>query len=225
MHVRNTRCNQSRFMFLFNHRTISYCKSYKYLGTTLDEFLDYRKSADAQADAAGRALGSLITTTIKNGGLPYSIYTMLYECAVCAVSDYGAEVWGYEIKDELNKIHLRAARSFLGLPKHATSAGVLAEISWPEPVYRARVKMIRQYFMKMPDNRLTKQIYLWDKSIFELLNIQTWPSEVRDILLNHNFGHIAPTTIFLLEAVSLLSYWSSPRYRTDRLYRQQLVNC
>ena len=70
MHVRNTRSNQSRFMFLFNQRTISYCKSYKYLGTTLDEFLDYRKSADAQADAAGRALGSLITKTIKNGGLP-----------------------------------------------------------------------------------------------------------------------------------------------------------
>ena len=65
---------------------------------------------------------------------------MLYECAVCAVSDYGAEVWGYEIKDELNKIHLRAARSFLGLPKHATLARVLAEISWPEPVYRAREK-------------------------------------------------------------------------------------
>ena len=90
---------------------------------------------------------------------------MLYECAVCAVSDYGSEIWGYEIKDDINKIQLRAARCFLGLPKHATSAGVLAEIGWTEPVYRARLRMIRQYFriLKMCDTRLTKQIYVWDK--------------------------------------------------------------
>ena len=199
MHVRNVRCQNSNFVFLFNHRIIYYCKTYTYLGTTLDEFLNFGISADSQAGAAGCALGSLITKTIKNGGLPYSIYTMLYECAVCAVADYGAEVWGYEIKDAINKIHLRAARCFLGLPKHATSAGVLAEISWPEPVYRAQIKMIRQYFriLKMKDTRLTKQIYLWDKSFFELLNLQTWSSEVRDILLNHNLGHIfAPQANF-----------------------------
>ena len=78
------------------------------------------------------------------------------------------------------------------LPTHATSAGVLAEISWPEPVYRAHIRMIRQYFriLKMDGHRLTKQIYLWDKSIFETLNFQTWSSEVRDIFLNHNLGYI-----------------------------------
>ena len=199
MHVRNSRCQQSKFMFLFNHRPVSYCKKYKYLGTTLDEFLNFKTSADSQADAAGRALGYLITKTIKNGGLPYSIYTMLYECAVCAVADYGSEIWGYENKDDISKVHLRAARCFLGQPKQATSAGVLAEIGWPEPVYRARLRMIRQYFriLKMRDTRLTKQIYIWDKSFFELSGIQTWSSEVRDIFLNHNLGHIfAPEVNF-----------------------------
>ena len=192
MHVRNPRCPQSKFMFLFNYRTVAYCKTYKYLGTTLNEFLNFEVSAQAQADAAGRALGSLITKTIKNGGLPYSIYSMLFECAVCSVSDYGAEIWGFASKESINKIQLRAARCFLGVPKHATSAGVLAEISWPEPVYRAQIRMIREFFRltKMENNRLTKQIYLWDKSFSEVLNIQTWSSEVRDVLLTHNLGHI-----------------------------------
>ena len=67
---------------------------------------------------------------------------MLFECSVSFVSDYGAEVWGFETKEEINKIHLRAARCYLGLPKHATSACVLAEISWPELVYRAQIRMI-----------------------------------------------------------------------------------
>ena len=61
MHVRNPRSHQSKFMFIFNRRAMSYCKTYKYLGTTLDEFLNFKISADVQADAAGRALGAYRT--------------------------------------------------------------------------------------------------------------------------------------------------------------------
>ena len=116
---------------------------------------------------------------------------MLFECSVTSISDYGAEIWGFSSKEAVNKIHLRAARCFLGLPKHATSAGVLAEISWPEPVCRAQIRMIRQYFriLKMEDDRLTKKIYFWDKAVSVQRNIQTWSSEVRTILYDHNQGH------------------------------------
>ena len=188
MHVRNPRQPQSKFVFLFNWRTVNYCKSYRYLGATLDEFLNFNKTAEVQAESAGRALGLLITKTIKNGGLPFSIYTMLFDCTVCSVSDYGAEIWGFESRDAISKIHLRAARCFLGLPKHATSAGVLAEINWPEPVYRAQVRMVRQYFriVKMGNSRLTKKVHLWDKNFSEQHNVQTWSSEIQDILLTHN---------------------------------------
>ena len=120
---------QSKFVFLFNCRIVTYCNTYKYLGSTLDEFLNFNKTSETQSESAGRALGALITKTIKNGGFPYSIYTMLYECLVCSVSDYGSEIWGFECRDAATKIQLRATRVFLGLPKTATSAGVLAEMS------------------------------------------------------------------------------------------------
>ena len=42
----------------------------------------------------------------------------------------------------------------------------------------------------MRNTRLTKQIYLWNKAFSEFLNIQTWSSEIQDILLTHNLGHI-----------------------------------
>jgi hypothetical protein len=61
-------------MFLFNNRPVEYCRTYKYLGMTLNEFLDFDLTAEAQAEAAGRALGALITKTVENGGLPYKIY-------------------------------------------------------------------------------------------------------------------------------------------------------
>ena len=38
--------------------------------------------------------------------------------------------------------------------------------------------------------QVTKQIFLWDKALFKILNIQTWSREIRDILLTHNLGHI-----------------------------------
>ena len=43
---------------------------------------------------------------------------MLFDCSVTSITDYGAEIWGFSSKEAVNKIHLRAARCFLGLPKH-----------------------------------------------------------------------------------------------------------
>ena len=42
----------------------------------------------------------------------------------------------------------------------------------------------------MEDDRLTKKIYIWDKSVSERRNIQTWSSEIRSVLYDHNQGHI-----------------------------------
>ena len=161
------------------------------ISATLDEFLNFNKTAEVQAESAGRALGLLITKTIKNVGLPFSIYSMLFDCTVCSVSDYGAEIWEFESRDAILKVHLRAARCFQGLPRHATSAGVLAEINWPKPVYRGQVRMVRQFFriVKMNDSRLTYKIYSWDIAFSEPHNVQTWSSEVRDILLSHNLAN------------------------------------
>ena len=73
MHVRGSRRRRSCFVFLFNIRQIDYCETYRYLGVTLNEFLDFNYTAKVQAEAAGRALGSKIAKTLKNGGLPYKV--------------------------------------------------------------------------------------------------------------------------------------------------------
>ena len=105
-----------------------------------------------------------------------------------SVSDYGSEIWGFDPRDGVNRIHLRAARSFLGLPKNATSVGVLAEINWLEPVYRAHIRMVRQYFriFEMSNLRLTKQIISWDKKVSEEFGFNTWYKEVKQIFETHN---------------------------------------
>ena len=112
-------------MFLFNKRPVPYCTFYKYLGCSINEYLDYNFTAEIQADSAGRALSSIITKIIKNKGFPFSVYSVLYQSCVCSISQYSSEVFGFEENDSTFKLKLRAARAFLGLPKSVASFGAL----------------------------------------------------------------------------------------------------
>ena len=145
LHVRPKKRMQSNFLFLFNNRPVPYCKFYKYLGCFINEHLDYKFTHEMQADSAGRALSSRITKMIKNKGFPFSIYSLLYQACVCSISQYGDEVFGFEQYDTTFKLHLRAARAFLGLPKNVTSFGLVSELDWLLPHFQSRIKMIQYY--------------------------------------------------------------------------------
>ena len=75
---------------------------------------------------------------IKNKGFPFSVYSILYQACVCSISQYGSEVFGYEQYDPTFKLHLRAARAFLGLPKNVTSFGLVSELDWLLPHFQSR---------------------------------------------------------------------------------------
>ena len=82
MHIRSNRKQQSKFMFIFDMQPVPYCTVYKYLGANINEFLDYNCTATCLAESAGRALSSVITKMIKNGGFPFNVYTVLYDACV-----------------------------------------------------------------------------------------------------------------------------------------------
>jgi hypothetical protein len=122
MHVRYVRCKQSKIIYLFNHITVNYCKTYKDLGSSLDEFLNFNITAEAQAEAASRALGALITKTLKMADFPTK-YTKC--CSIVQYHPFLNLVWksgGTSLGKPSTKFSLlRAAISFLSLPKNATS--------------------------------------------------------------------------------------------------------
>ena len=156
MHIRKKRKPQSRYMFLFNKRPVPYCTYYKYLGCSVNEHLDYAFTTQAQVESAGRALSSLVCKMIKNKGFLYNVYSSLYQACICSISQYGAEISGYEKFDSSLKLQLRAARAFLGMPKNVTSCGLLSEVDWLLPQFHCHVKMIHffAHIMCTPSNRL-----------------------------------------------------------------------
>ena len=66
---------------------------YTYLGITLNEFLDHNITAKVVAQSASRALGLLIAKFKCMGGMPYDVFTRLYDTMVWPVIGYGASVW------------------------------------------------------------------------------------------------------------------------------------
>ena len=181
--VRNSRKPQSKFTFLFDMRPVPYCKFYKYLGTNINECLDFKFTVEKHADAAGRALGAIITKMIKNGGFPYNVYSLLYNTCVTSVSDYSGPVFGYQKYDSTLRIHLRAIRAFLGVPKNTCNVGVLSEVDLMLPQYRSCIQMVRQYhrMVCMDGSKLTKQIYTWDRTLNDRNIVNTWSNEVKSI--------------------------------------------
>ena len=183
-------------MFIFNKRPVPYCKSYKYLGCCINEHLDFNYSSNIQAEAAGRALNSLICKMIKNKGFPFNVFTTLYQACICSISQYGSEVIGYQKFDSQIKLQLRAARAYLGLPKNVTSSGLLSEVDWLLPQSQSHVRMIQYYhrIMCTPSNRLMYQVYKWDRKLNDQGLIKTWTSEIRSILHDHSLDYIYDQT-------------------------------
>lgn len=65
MHVRNIRTKESQFDFKLGEESIKYCDYYKYLGVTINKFLNFSLIAEKLYDPASRALGSVIAKNIK----------------------------------------------------------------------------------------------------------------------------------------------------------------
>ena len=190
MHVRDKKQQQSNFMFLFDCKPVPYCTSYKYLGSTINEFLDYNCTVQIQAENAGKALASIITKMIKNGGFPYNVYTAVVESCVDSVAHYGSAVFGFAENAFLVKLHLRSARAFLGLPRNVCTEAAISDMAWLETKCKTRLNMIRQYHrvIKLSESRLTRKIYNWDLQFSNNFpNKTTWTNEIKTIFIENNY--------------------------------------
>ena len=141
-------------------------------------------------------LGLHIANMIKNKGFPFNIFEMLYNSCVTSITDYSHEVIGFHQYSGSASVHTKAIRAYLGVGHSANLCGLRSEMGWLEPRSRTQVKMFR-YFLKlrkMPDDRLTKQIFIYDQYFMQQNpNLQCWSSEIKQICLRNNLAFSADT--------------------------------
>ena len=88
VNFRNKSISKTERRFLFNNQSIEIASSYKYLGLVLDEFLNFDIMAKFVANSASRALGLVISKFKIAGGLPYKVFTKLYDTIVWPTIGY-----------------------------------------------------------------------------------------------------------------------------------------
>ena len=163
VHFRTNACPLSEFNFTCGSIQLKIVDRYTYLGVVLHEHLDYNITVKAVAQSAGRALGLLIAKCKSIGGLPFSVFTKLYDSVVWPVVNYSAPLWGFRSYSCIEAVHNRAQRFFLGVGKYTPNDGISGEMGWKPPIVR-QWKCIGLYWSKlacMANFRTNKRIAIW----------------------------------------------------------------
>ena len=133
IHFRGPSKTPTDAIFRCGREILSRTDKYKYLGLWLTEHLDLNYMAKEVAKAAHRALGLLTAKSKAYGGMPYKVYTHLYNSLVVPIITYGAAIWGQRDHSCINSVHNRACRFFLGVGKRTLNAAVQGDMGWPLP--------------------------------------------------------------------------------------------
>ena len=154
---------RSQFKFVCGNDQIQTVDKYRYLGLIFTEFLSYDAMAKSVAQSATRALGLVIAKVKSHGGVPFKVFTQLYDALVQPIIDYGASVWGNKEHSCIKAVQHRASRFYLGLGKYAPVAGVVGEMGWKQPAQKVWKAVTRQWcrLSNMPTTRLNARVFVW----------------------------------------------------------------
>ena len=163
IHFRPNATQKSNHDFRCGIYNLLIADKYTYLGITLNEYLDYSLTAKAVAQSASRALGLLIAKFKCMGGMPYDVFTRLYDSLVWPVISYGASIWGTKSFSCIAAVQNRAMRFFLGTGKYTPNAAVCGDMGW-EPTHIKQWKSVCLYWHRMvhlDGSRINKRVFCW----------------------------------------------------------------
>ena len=106
--------------FTYKSNMVKIVTYYRYLGLIFSSRNTWSKALSTLAAQAEKALSS-IRKVIWNLGNPN------INSRIAPILFYGAEIWGSERRNQIEKIHLRFCKFALGVGQNAHSAAVLGE--------------------------------------------------------------------------------------------------
>ena len=125
------------------------------------------------------------------GFMSYSTYTKLFDSCVTPVLDYSSGVWGFSKYNCLEAIQNRAIHIYLGVHKFAPTLALQGDMGWMSTENRQCLSVLRFWnrLLKLPDNRLTKRIFIDDFYLAQSGH-ENWCSNVFKILEKLNLEHL-----------------------------------
>ena len=88
LHIRKKGQSRALNGLKLGSHLVLYCEEYKYLGLTINEFLDMEWTVQNLYDPACRALSQILSKSF--GGFPPQVLIKLYDSCVASIIDYGS---------------------------------------------------------------------------------------------------------------------------------------
>ena len=145
VHFRRKSVFCTNVKFQVSNLTLKVVNQYKYLGLVLNEFLDFKVTAEIVAKSANRALGLLIAKCKAAGGIPFNCFERLYKSMVLPVIHYGSSIWGHNSYSSIDAVHNRACRFILGVGKYTPTAAILGDSGLTPPVIDQWIEITRSW--------------------------------------------------------------------------------
>ena len=176
----------------YKSNTVKIVTYYRYLGLIFSSRNTWSKALSASAGQAEKALSSILKMIWKLGHPNITVAFNIFDSRVAPILFYGAEIWGSERRNQVEKNTLTVSANFVpGVGQNAHSAAVLGE--------RGRLPLSIQYqkryikywlkLIKMPENLSLNICYKMQVS-FENTYRKGWITDLIQLLFSNGFEHV-----------------------------------
>ena len=166
----------------FNNEQIAETTYYKYLGIVFSSRLCWTTALKTLSSQADKSIYTIKFINRECNGLPAQLLFDLFDKLVLPILLYGAEIWGYTIREEIEIVHRKFCKYVLCVSSHVPSAAVLGECG-RLPLSTHYIFRCVKYWVKLVNGH-----NVFTHSCYNLLKIlsdngrTTWASNVKHVL-------------------------------------------
>ena len=173
----------------YGNEKLEVVNSYKYLGLHFTTKLSLNSSVQELATKAKSRTVQILRCLWRLGNAPRDVFFKLFDAQVTPVLLYGAEIWGFQRFDIIEKAHLFACKRYLNVAQNTPNALLYGDLGRHPMYISSAVRCIKFWLriLTLPSDRLPKKAYNMLLQMEEA-GKKSWAYLVKEILLRNGFG-------------------------------------
>ena len=172
-------------------RPLEVVNEYNYLGFVFTSRISVKRGVDALAVKGRRASIDCCRCISRLSEISKKCFFQIFDTQVQPVLLYASEVWGTHRLDNIERVHTRACKRYLGVSLRVPNKFVYGETGRYPLYVNSTIRCIR-YWLKLQtleQQRLPRQAYIMLRKIDEQGKL-CWATHIKNILHSLGFGYV-----------------------------------
>lgn len=172
----------------YEGKQLEVVSQYKYLGLLFTPKLSWAKATKTLSLQAEKALFNFYKFNC-NFKLPVTKAFQIFDKMILPILLYGSEIWGYTVRQDIEKVHLLFCKRLLGASTNTSDLAVLGETGRLPLHVHYYVRCIKYWLriLNMSCDRIPKNCY---SMLYKLDQVErkSWVSNIKEMLYKYGFG-------------------------------------